>query len=102
MSKRCPDCGTVNEDSRIYCSACGEPLDAELRLIRDLEAQKKKAPVKEAAPKADPQPAPRPKVNDDDDYVHRKMAKEKKSNVVPLVILGVIVVAVIIAVVVLS
>ena len=29
MSKRCPDCGFVNEDSRIYCSSCGELLDAE-------------------------------------------------------------------------
>ena len=41
MSKRCPGCGQINDDSRIFCSACGEPLDAQLRLIQDLEKQKK-------------------------------------------------------------
>ena len=55
MSKRCPDCGFMNEDSRIYCSSCGELLDPELRLIQSLERQKS-APSKaqparrEAAP----------------------------------------------------
>ena len=101
MSKRCPDCGFVNEDSRIYCGSCGEPLDAELRLMRDLESQKKKPQVQETKP-AEPQPAPRPKKVDDEDYDLGKMAKDKKSNPLPWIILGVVVVAVIIALVVLS
>lgn len=67
MSKRCPDCGQINDDSRIFCSACGEPLDAQLRLIQDLEKQK-------AAPK--PERAPR-KEDDDDDYVPAKTQKKK-------------------------
>ena len=36
MSKRCPECRRVNEDSRIFCTYCGATLDAELRLIQDL------------------------------------------------------------------
>ena len=102
MSKRCPDCGFVNEDSRIYCGSCGEPLDAELRLIQSLEKQKKNAPTKGAAPKDDPQPASRRVSKDDDDYVPRRIAQEKKSSAAPLIILGVIVAVVIIAIIVLS
>ena len=26
MSKRCPDCHRLNDDGRIYCAFCGEPL----------------------------------------------------------------------------
>ena len=40
MSKRCPECHRVNEDSRIFCTYCGATLDAHLRLIQDLEKQK--------------------------------------------------------------
>lgn len=94
MSKRCPDCGFVNEDSRIYCGSCGELLDAELRLIKSLEAQKTSAPVREAspAPKSkpapEPKPVPRPK-NDDEDYDLGKMAQDKKSSSLPWILLAV-------------
>ena len=67
MSKRCPSCGQINDDSRLFCSACGNPLDAQLRLIQDLEKQKK-APSKTAD-------APKPKANDDD-YVPQPTAKK--------------------------
>ena len=40
----------MNDDSRIFCSACGNPLDAQLRLIQDLEKQKKAPKVERAAP----------------------------------------------------
>lgn len=67
MSKRCPACGFANDDSKIFCGSCGEPLDAQLRLIKDLEKQKK-APVKEAV-------TPRPQ-DDDEDYVPQPMKKK--------------------------
>ena len=67
MAKRCPDCGQMNDDSRIFCSACGEPLDAQLRLIQDLEKQKA-VPKKESAPRRE---------DDDDDYVPTKTQKKK-------------------------
>ena len=98
MSKRCPDCGFLNEDSRIYCSSCGELLDAELRLIQNLEKQKnapsKSQPARTEASQA--QTAPKRRNDDDDDYVPRKMAQEKKSSPAPWIILGVVVAAVII------
>ncbi len=81
MSKRCPGCGQMNDDSRIFCSSCGKPLDAQLRLIQDLEKQKK-APQKESAA---------PRRDDDDDYVPSSVQKEKKSPL-PWVILGLAVV----------
>ena len=67
MSKRCPACGLMNSDSKIFCASCGEPLDAELRLIKDLEKQKK-APVKET-------PVSRQR-DDDDDYVPEPTKKK--------------------------
>jgi len=101
MSKRCPDCGFVNEDSHIYCTSCGEPLDAELRLIRDLSAKKEAAPVKEEPP-SEPKPAPRPKKNDDDDGDLGKLSKGKKSNPLPWILLAVGVVVVIVGIMILS
>ena len=57
MSKRCPDCGFMNEDSRIYCSSCGELLDPELRLIQSLERQKS-APSKAQPARREAAPEP--------------------------------------------
>ena len=101
MSKRCPDCGFMNDDSRIYCSACGEPLDANLRLIQQLE-KAKNAPVKtKEEPKPMPEaPRPAPKKSDAGD-VTGPLAREKKSSPLPWIILGVAAVAAVIAIIVL-
>lgn len=103
MSKRCPDCGFINEDARIYCGSCGELLDPELRLIKNLDAQTSSA--RKAASKTIPEekpPAPAKKPVDDDDYVPQKTVREKKSSPLPWIILGIAVVAVVVALFVLS
>ena len=84
MSKRCPECRFVNEDSRIFCASCGAPLDANLRLIQDLEKQQAApAPKKEAKQKEEMS------LN-----VNREAPEEKKTSVLPWIILGLAVVAV--------
>ena len=80
MSKRCPDCRFVNEDSRIFCASCGAPLDAQLRLIQDLEKQKE-------APKAPPPDRQRGEINISRSHTS---APEKKSGATPWIILGLI------------
>lgn len=101
MSKRCPDCGFINEDTKIYCGACGEPLDANLRLIRSLEKQTAAAKTQEA-PKSKPEPAkPAPRRSNDDGDVTGKLAKEKKSNPLPWIILGVVAVVAVVAIIIL-
>lgn len=86
MSKRCPECHQANEDSRIFCSCCGAALDAEVRLVQDLEKASKIKP-KEA-------PAPRKKEDDEDfDDIPRRTVQEKKVNVIPWIVLGVLVIA---------
>lgn len=88
MSKRCPDCGAVNDDSRLYCGHCGEPLDANLRLLKQLndETAKPRTPANEAP--AQPKPAPKPKSTPAyDDEPVGKLAKEKKS-ALPWILLG--------------
>lgn len=82
MSKRCPDCHAINEDSRVFCSSCGAPLDAQLRLIQDLEKQKKAPQKEKAAPRQD----------DSDDYVP-PVPREQKKSPLPWIILGLVVVA---------
>lgn len=81
MSKRCPSCGQSNEDSRIFCSSCGEPLRADLRLIQGLEKQKATASKARSAAHSD----------DDDDYVPPKAPPQKKPSAAPWIVLGVIV-----------
>lgn len=89
MSKRCPDCGFVNEDSRIYCSSCGELLDSELRLIKDLQNQKN-------VPSTAEEPVRRRNDDDDDDYIPPKTVKKKESNSTAWVVLALAAAAVII------
>lgn len=84
MSKRCPDCGQVNDDSRIFCSACGEPLNSDIRLIQGLEKQKT-APQKSAAGVR--------RHDEDDDYVPTRKVEQKKSSPMPWIILGIVVLA---------
>lgn len=96
MSKRCPDCGFINEDSRIYCASCGELLDSDLRLIKNLERQAtapRKAASEEPRYKEE---SPAPKKTDDGDYNVRKVSHEKKSSPAPWIILGVAALAVIV------
>lgn len=103
MSKRCPDCGFLNEDSRIYCSSCGELLDSELRLLKDLNDQAsghQKPTYKAAPPRHEPIP-PRDLFNEN--YSVSKLSRSKqKSSAAPWIILGVIVAAVVIALIVLQ
>ena len=85
MSKRCPGCGQMNDDSRIFCSACGGPLDAQLRLIQDLEKQKKVPQKQTTAPRRD---------DDDDDYLP-PASREKEKSPLPWIVLGLAVVVVV-------
>lgn len=84
MSKRCPECNFANDDSRIFCGACGAPLDANIRLIQDLE-KRSKAPAKG--------PEPSSRKDDDDDYVPVKSAKKQSSGTMLWVVLGLAAVA---------
>lgn len=77
MSKRCPSCGQMNDDSRIFCGVCGGPLDAHLRLIQDLEKQKKAPPKESAASR-----------QDDDDYDLPPISRRKKKSPLPWILLG--------------
>ena len=83
MSKRCPECHRVNEDSRIFCTYCGATLDDHLRLIHDLEKQKELSKA----------PEPARQHGDVNFYVSRSAPQKKKKSAAPWIILGLIVVA---------
>lgn len=88
MSKRCASCGHINDNSRIFCSACGDPLDVELRLIQEMEKRKHEA--------SDFEWHSHEEKEDDDDYVAPEThKKEEKSSALPilLAVLAVVVAA---------
>lgn len=103
MSKRCPDCGFLNEDTRIYCSSCGELLDPELRLLKDLNdstSGAQKATHKAPPPRREPIP-PKNTFNEIDTPERLSRTKEKSSPL-PWIILGLMAAAVVIVLIVLS
>lgn len=84
MAKRCPTCGHSNDDSRIFCGACGDPLDADLRLIQDL--QKRKHQVEEKAE--------RKRYEDDEEtYVAPVKQKKEKKSALPIILVALVIVA---------
>jgi len=90
MARTCPDCGHKNDDGRLFCSSCGNPLDAELRLIKDLEKNKHRMAE---------QPKSYLKQDDDeDDYVAPVSGQEEeKKSPLPLILLGVLAVVLVVA-----
>lgn len=86
MARKCPDCGYMNDDEMAFCSDCGEPLDPQVRLIRDLEKSQK------AAPAADSRARHVSDDDDDDDYVPMTHHEEEKKSPIGLII-GLLVVA---------
>ena len=50
MSKRCPDCHRLNDDGRIYCAFCGEPLDNNVRMIKNIPPVKTRQKKGSAVP----------------------------------------------------
>ena len=85
MSKRCPDCGFVNEDSRIFCAACGEALDQQTRLIQNLERQKNAPAKPQEKPADEPAPKPAKKYDDSDEDLTPIKAKKSGCYVAPAV-----------------
>ena len=88
MSKRCANCGHNNDDSRIFCSACGDPLDAELRLIQELEKRKHDV--------GDSEWHSHEEKDDDDDYEVSRTThkKEEAGSALPILLVVLVVVAV--------
>ena len=80
MSKRCPDCHRLNDDGRIYCAFCGEPLDNNVRMIKSLEKEIS------AAPREPAQSAPRGD-GGDYEYIPPVKTRQKKGSAVPWLIL---------------
>ena len=92
--KHCRSCGENNTDDRIFCCACGEPLNADLQLIMDLDKMTKTPRQTEPA---------RTQAVKDDDYVPPRttQTQKKKKSAAPWIILAVVVIAIIVAVIVL-
>lgn len=41
MAKRCPKCGTMNDDELVFCGACTEPLNDDVKLVMRVDEMAK-------------------------------------------------------------
>ena len=71
MSIKCPDCGHWNDNDRIFCEECGEPIDPKTRLMMELEG--KKAPTKHSGANTVVD-----RNDDDDEYIAPSYQEEEK------------------------
>lgn len=68
MSRRCPSCGNINDDSLGFCSECGEPVDPDVRLAMDLkDATANRQPKKQASQPRHDNYTYEPVADDEDD-----------------------------------
>lgn len=78
MAKICPSCGFKNDDEKLFCGSCGDPLGGDLKLIMDMEKTAKKEAEKA---KTEPQKAETKtgttKVSEE--HVTQKLKKEDTS-----------------------
>lgn len=90
----CGDCGFSNEEDRLFCGACGEPLKGDAKLMRDMEklnSKKAEEIKKEAqAPKPVPLQGRTPKADDDYSYKRRPAKKKDYTTDIILAFLGVV------------
>lgn len=41
MAKRCPKCGAMNDDEMVFCGACTEPLNDDVKLVMRVDEMAK-------------------------------------------------------------
>ena len=41
MAKKCPVCGTINDDEMVFCGACTEPLNDDVKLVMRVDEMAK-------------------------------------------------------------
>lgn len=75
MAGMCPHCGASNPDDLPFCNSCGKPIQADLRLIMDLERSGKRQ-----------EEASRAARRDEDDDLPEREDEEKKFPVLPVVL----------------
>ncbi len=91
MGIKCEDCGFQNEDGKLFCGHCGEPLAGDAKLIRDMEKLNKKKEEEAKAKAEAPKDVPLQGRNTDDDYVHIK--REVKPDNTDMYLVGLALVA---------
>lgn len=72
MARKCPDCGHMNDNEMAFCAECGEPLDPQVRLIRDLENSQKAPSAADSRSRASRED------DDDDDYIAPSYHEDEK------------------------
>ena len=103
MAKRCPKCGTMNDDELVFCGACTEPLNADVRLVMRVDEMAKEMRSHEDRPaererERDHAPTGARTVHEEE---ARKLNIQKKENkksggALPMILLGLVAAAAVI------
>lgn len=76
MANICSDCGFNNDEGKLFCGACGEPLAGDAKLLRDMEKMKAKREAEAAERERAAAQAPEEK-DDAEDYTYKKLEYKK-------------------------
>ncbi len=100
MAKKCPKCGTMNDDEMVFCGACTEPLNDDVKLVMRVDEMAKEMrehsgsnkPLQDAwerEHRKDHAPTGA-RTNQDEEAKHLNVQKEKEGSAMPLILLGIV------------
>lgn len=89
MAIMCPDCGFSNEDSKLFCGACGEPIAGDAKVARDMERMKEKKAreAEEAQKRAEAAAAAQANKSAHDDMAPKTVVKKTDNTDLILIII---------------
>lgn len=76
----CSDCGFQNDEERLFCGACGEPLKGDAKLMADAKKLKEKKEAEAAAKEAEKLKPLESRPPKDEHYEFKRRPPKKKDN----------------------
>lgn len=96
MAKKCPKCGTINDDEMVFCGACTEPLNDDVKLALRVEEMVKEhkhtdRPVEREREKDHTPTGARTVHEEEAKQINIQKKQEKEGgSAMPLILLGIV------------
>lgn len=106
MAKRCPKCGTMNDDEMVFCGACTEPLNEDVKLVmrvdemaQEMKGHSANKPLKdewEREHRREQAPGGARTVHEEEARNLNMKKNEKEGSALPMILLGLVAAAAIV------
>ena len=101
MAKKCPKCGTMNDDEMVFCGACTEPLNDDVKLVMRVDEMAKEMrehnsgnrslqEAWEREHRKDHAPTGARTAHEEEAKHLNVQKKEKEGSAMPLILLGIV------------